>query len=567
MKDVLIINATRMGDLIQTTPVIAGLKDRFQGIRITLLVNADFAEICKYIPSIDRLVIINIKDVIKLLNNVMLVECFNYLDNIINQVNDTCYDMVINFTHSNSSAVLTPLINAMEVRGLTMDEEGHSFKKHPWIKYLFNVIPGRKYNPFHLCDMHLKAGGAIPYKNGLHLNVPDDMVEWADVLLMRNNVGENDLLIGFHVGASAEDKRWHTRSFARLADRLAESLGAKILLTGSVSEGSYGEEFESISKTRPLNFIGKTDIKELTALIKRCDLFVSNDSGPLHIATAVGTKAINISLASVHFRETGPYGNGHYIIKADIPCSPCHFFSDCPDMVCKGVINEDNVFELTKMAMSKEELTWIEDSPLWRDVQIYRSYFDDDGLVEFKPLIKRPLTKEMLFTHIYRQTWLKILDGKDSFNVDYVSRSLIERFNDWYEIESIDVRIIEEDFNALIRLNTLADMGLSRVKMIAKEVKRDNPDAGWIKEIWKDIPTIDKEIETVGYTHPPLLPLTTFFKYGKEGLEGRDIAALSEETCVLYSELKEHTMMMLNIFEHIRPVFKNLLKKEEGIWS
>lgn len=553
MKDVLIINATRMGDLIQTTPVIVGLKKRYPEIRITLLASAEFAEICKYIPFIDRLFVINVRDILTKLDHVMLIECFHDLDDLLHQVNDTCYDVVINFTHSPASAVLTSLIDAKEVRGLTIDEEGHSIKKHPWIKYFFDVIPGRDYNPFHLCDMYIKAAGATPETRGLHLYVPKEMEDWADALLMENEVKRDDLVIGLQLGASAEDKRWHVRSFARLADKLTDSFGAKILLTGSGQEMDYGREFESVARTMPLNFIGKTDLKELTALLKRCNLFVGNDSGPLHIATAVGTKTVNISLASVYFRETGPYDSGHYVIKTDIPCSPCSFSTDCKNMVCKEVINADNVFELTRMVLSEKDLSRIEDSPLWKDVQVYRSYFDEDGLIEYQPIIKRPLTKEILFTHIYRQTWLRILDDEETRNIEDIYQSLVERLNNWYDTSSINLSaLIEDEFKAFMRLNSLAEMGLSRVKLIAKEAKRQNPDVGWIKETWKEVPLIDHEIETIGHIHSPLHPLTTFFRYGKEGLEGRDLALLSEGTCDLYLELKRHVSNIIDLLGYIR---------------
>jgi hypothetical protein len=379
------------------------------------------------------------------------------------------------------------------------------------------------------------------------------MEDWADALLMENEVKGDDLVIGIQLGASAEDKRWHVRSFARLADKLTDSFGAKIVLIGSGQETDYGREFESLARTRPLNFIGKTDLKELTALLKRCHLFVGNDSGPLHIATAEGTKTVNISLASVYFRETGPYDSGHYVIKTDIPCSPCSFSTDCRNRVCKEVIHPDNVFELTRMVLSEKDLSRIEDSPLWKDVQVYRSYFDQDGLIEYQPMIKRPLTKEILFTHIYRQTWLRILDGDEAGNMEEIYQRIVERLNNWYDTASANLSLlIEDDFKAFMRLNSLTDMGLSRVRLIAKEAKRQDPDIGWIRETWKEVPLIDHEIETIGHVHPPLLPLTTFFRYGKEGLEGRDLTLLSEGTCDLYCELKGHVSDIIDLLGYLR---------------
>src|SRR4030065_2446567 len=108
-----------------------------------------------------------------------------------------------------------------------------------------------------------------------------------------------------------------------------------------------------IVKARPVNFIGKTGIGELAAFLKRCSLLVSNDTGPLHLATAVGTKVIDIFTANVHFLETGPYGEGHYVIQADIPCVPCSFNVKCNNMVCKDLIKPEIVIEVVKESLGR----------------------------------------------------------------------------------------------------------------------------------------------------------------------------------------------------------------------
>jgi len=574
MKDILIINLTRMGDLIQTIPLIAGLKEKYHDIRITVLVNSAFSEICNSIPFIDRLITFDIRGLLRMLQNdrYAIVKGFNYIEDILNKVNETCYDMTINLTHSTDSAILLSLINTREMRGIGIDDEGHSVKRHPWIRYFFNVIPGRDYNPFHLCDMYLKVAGVMPGGKGLYLDLPNYIEEWVAFTLQKEGVGDNDLLIGIQLGASVEDKRWHVSSFARLADRLAERFGARILLTGSDEESCLGKEFTEVATTKPLNFIGKTNLNELAGLLKRCTLFISNDTGPLHIATAVGTRTVNISLASVHFRETGPYGEDHYVIEADIPCSPCGFQSGCKDMVCKEKVNVDNLFELVRLILTGDDLESIEDSPLWEDVQVYHSHFDDDGLIAYRPLIKRPLKKEMLFRHIYRWTWIKILDGGELGSLEGIHKYLNDRLHTWYDCDSMDLEaLIGDDLDALVKLKTLSDIGFTKLTHIAAEAKRPSPDVGWIKDIWADVPNIERDIEVLGYTHPPLKPLTIIFKYGKEGLEGKGLSAMAEETRNLYGDLRAHTSMIIHLLECLIGSYKVVpvpcIYRKEGVWE
>jgi len=558
VKDVLIVNLTRMGDLVQTTPVMAGLKDKYPGIRTTLLVNAAFSEICSYIPRADRVFTLDINRILQGLNREDLVGTFRYIEDTLRMINDTMYDLVINFTHSTSSAVLTSLFRTKEIRGLSMDKEGFTVKRHPWIRYFFNIIPGRDYNPFHLCDIYLKAGGVTPKGQGLHLEIPQDAGQRVESILAEGGIGDGDILIGLQLGASAEDKRWPIAPFAELADRLAESMGAKILLTGSVKEMVYGREFESMARAKPLNLIGRTGLMELVALLRRCDLFISNDTGPLHIATAVGTRTINISLASVHFRETGPYGDGHYVIRAEIPCSPCDFYANCRDSVCKRVVNATNVFELSRRLLMEGDLVSIDDSPVWKDVQVYKSYFEKDGLVDYMPLIKkRPLRKEVLFAYIYRQTWPKILSGEVLSDPDGIYRHILEKLTDRYDMDSVDISaLVEEELDVLRRLEGLAGNAYSIISIIDREARKASPDVELIKQIWTGIPHVDREIETIGYTCPALKPLTTVFKYEKEELEEDDIVVLAGKACRIYNELGLHASMLARFLESLMSSFE-----------
>ncbi len=388
MKEILIINLTRMGDLLQTTPLMAGLKEMHPGSRITLLVNSAFTEICRGIPFIDELIELDLKDYRKRLleKKYSLVENYNFIEGLISRINVKEYDLTINITHSPISAILTSFVRTKEIRGFTIDTEGHRVIKHPWMRYFFNVVPNRIYNPFHLVDMYLKMGGVKPEIKGLFYNSAREEEERASLLLEQEGIEEGDMLAGFHLGASKSEKTWPVSSYAELAGMIAEGFGAKIVLFGSPGEADLAGQFEMDSHVRPVNFVGKTNIGELSALLRRCRLFISNDTGPLHIATSAGTKVIDISTANVHFMETGPYGEGHYVIQAALPCSPCGFDVKCMDMVCKSFINPSAVFEVVKEAIEGESNAFINNSPAWNNLQVYKSHLKMTAIWGLPPL-------------------------------------------------------------------------------------------------------------------------------------------------------------------------------------
>lgn len=557
MKEVLIVNLTRMGDLVQTTPAITGFKERYPDVRISAAVNSDFAEICRFIPFIDRLIIFDMNEFKSLFCiGSSLIKKFRYMENFLKEINAIEYDLALNFTHSIPSAVLTSLIKAKEIRGFTIDAEGHSIIRHQWIKYFFNFVPVRGYNPFHLCDIYTKAGGVVPEKKGLLLSIPQDAEKIVDNLLEGYGIGKGDLLVAFQLGASEDKRRWPVSFFAQLAKKLTESCGIKILLIGSPSETRLGEEFQEILDIKVINLIGKTNLMELSAILKRCRLLVSNDTGPLHIATAVGTKVIGIFLSTAHYRETGPYGEGHLVVEADIACAPCSFQVECKEMPCKAVIKPESIFELSAMMLNGEipasitDFINIEDSILWKDMQVYSSFFDTDGLINYRPLIKRKLKKEVFYTYLYRNTWPSVLDNKDIYDMEDICQMIAQRLTDWYEINPSEFfSDIKKDIEAMQRLGELAEVFESTLKVIEKETGKNSPDNELIKKMWEIVRPIEDEIAAAGYIYPQISPLTTMFVRERTTLEGENIIVLSRNACTMYNNLRKHVSALINIIE------------------
>jgi ADP-heptose:LPS heptosyltransferase len=554
MKEVLIVNLTRMGDLVQTTPAITGFKERYPDVRISAAVNSDFAEICRFIPFIDRLIIFDMNEFKSLFCiGGSLIKKFRYMEDFLKEINVIEYDLALNFTHSIPSAVLTSLIKAKEIRGFTIDAEGHSIIRHQWIKYFFNVVPVRSYNPFHLCDIYTKAGGLVPERKGLLLSIPQDAEKIVDNLLEGYGIAsidKGDLLVAFQLGASEDKRRWAVSFFAQLAKKLTESHRVKILLIGSPSETRLGEEFQKISDIKVINLIGKTNLMELSAILKRCRLLVSNDTGPLHIATAVGTKVIGIFLSTAHYRETGPYGEGHLVVEADIACAPCSFQVECKEMLCKTVIKPDSIFELSAMMLNGKIPASIVDSVLWKDMQVYYSFFDTDELINYRPLIKRRLKKEVFYTYLYRNTWPSVLDNKDIYYIEDICQMIADRLKDWYEINPSEFfSDIKKDIEAMQRLGELAEVFESTLKVIEKEAGKDSPDNELIKKMWEIVRPIEDEIAAAGYIYPQISPLTTMFVRERTTLEGEDIIVLSRNACTMYNNFRKHVSTLINIIE------------------
>jgi ADP-heptose:LPS heptosyltransferase len=89
--------------------------------------------------------------------------------------------------------------------------------------------------------------------------------------------------------------------------------------------------------------VGQTNVDQLAALLKECRLVLANDSEPMHLAVAVGTPVINLSVGHVDFRETGPYGPGHWVVQPVLDCAPCDVAESCAHHRCKELLVPEQI--------------------------------------------------------------------------------------------------------------------------------------------------------------------------------------------------------------------------------
>jgi ADP-heptose:LPS heptosyltransferase len=157
-------------------------------------------------------------------------------------------------------------------------------------------------------------------------------------------------LIGIHAGAHAPARRWPAERFAVVADHLAQRFGAQIVLTGGPGEEEIAQAVAAgtplAGRVAPaLNVAGQTSLGGLAALIDRLDLFVANDTGPAHLADALGTPSVTIFGPADHRRWAPLDQTRHPIVRRPVPCSPCRY-TVCPiDHRCLSWVAPDAVID------------------------------------------------------------------------------------------------------------------------------------------------------------------------------------------------------------------------------
>ena len=159
-----------------------------------------------------------------------------------------------------------------------------------------------------------------------------------------HQVHARDVVIGLNPGGNWGPKRWHKENFALLADRLVEEYGAKIIFTGSPDDKGLVYHIRSLMRFDAISACGSLSLKQFAALCARLSVFISADSGPLHISNAAGAKQIVALFGPTDPRLTGPVPAQRVaVIQKNIGCAiPC-YAADCRDNRCMKAISVDDV--------------------------------------------------------------------------------------------------------------------------------------------------------------------------------------------------------------------------------
>ena len=175
------------------------------------------------------------------------------------------------------------------------------------------------------------------------LDVSEERKTRARKMLAENGVDLSKKIVVFVAGSTnSRAKRWQTESYAQLNDRIQIEQNANVVLIGSKDELDVSIEVAAKSNTKPIILTGKTDLAEAAAILSVCDLVVSNDTGPAHIAAALGTKTLVI-FGPTNPLTTRPFPENAEIFYKNVECSPC-MLRDCPiDHRCMTRISTEEV--------------------------------------------------------------------------------------------------------------------------------------------------------------------------------------------------------------------------------
>lgn len=332
---ILIIKLSSIGDVVHTLPSLNALREQFPNSQIDWLVEEEASDILVNHPMINKLWISKRK---RWLGNPLNGGGIKGIYLLITKIREMRYDLVIDFQGLFKSGIAAFLSGGKIRLGYDKTREFSYY-------FLNDRLP--PFNPdSHAVDRYLSIVKNLGWKGeGVRFAIPvahDDKERIKNLLKDR---GLTDLKRTILVSPKARwnTKLWGKDKFARLCDELIERLNRNVVVLGGKTDKEYIREILSLMKNKAIDLSGQTSLRELAYLIGLSTLMVCVDSGPMHIANAVNTKVIALFGPSSPQR-TGPYGNGHTIIKRELSCSPC-FSRDCKDIRCMKDITVEEVLE------------------------------------------------------------------------------------------------------------------------------------------------------------------------------------------------------------------------------
>ena len=305
--------------MIHTLPALWSLRAHFPDAHITWLVEDSAADLLIGHPAVNRVLVSHRKSWLKELRAGRIPRALSGFVGFVRELRDTRYDLVIDFQGLLKSALWVALARGVRKAGFG---EGMEHAEYSYLA-LNERVPAVNMNQ-HAIDrsLLLLKGIGVPAVD-VRYTVPISVQHESDAVTLLHACGVRgeDRMVAINPMARWPTKLWDAGSFAALADRL-EDEGIHVVFTGGPSDKPVLDEISRLMRRQNRRLDGKTSLNQLAALYRRAQVVVTTDSGPMHLAVAVGTPVVALFGPTAPWR-TGPYGPGHIVLRADLSCSPC----------------------------------------------------------------------------------------------------------------------------------------------------------------------------------------------------------------------------------------------------
>jgi heptosyltransferase-2 len=320
-KRILVIQTAFLGDVVLTTPLLQALRDRFPKAYLAALVIPGTREILAGHPALDEVLVYDKKGRERGLRG---------LRSMVRRLAEKRFDCCLLAHRSFRSALLAfaagipTRIGFFQSPGCWLysqrvwrDSSRHEVRRN--LQLLVPLAPEGS------------ADRTVPIEK---LWVPSDTedLEWAGRSLAEHGIRPNDRVIAIAPGSVWATKRWVPDGFAAVIDGLAVQNKRKVVLLGSRGDRPVVDEILRRCREKPVDLSGRTTLRQLAAVLKRCELLITNDNGAMHVGVAQNLPVVAIFGSTTLSLGYGPFTDRAEVVERSLDCRPCgkHGYSACP---------------------------------------------------------------------------------------------------------------------------------------------------------------------------------------------------------------------------------------------
>ena len=342
---ILIVKLSAIGDVLHTLPALTALRRHYPDAQIDWLVEDSAADLVQGHAALNRVLVWRRREFAKLFRVGKLFAAGRLFLDLLLSLRDTHYDLIIDFQALLKSSLWIFLARGRRKAGFGQGME-HSENSH---LFLNERMPAVSMEVHALTrGLRLLQALGIPDSQVLYdLTIEEKDERAAEQLLVENGVRLDQPFIAINPVAKWPTKLWAAERFRELAERLLND-GSQVVFTGSKEDRPFIDEIACTLGSPVGRLDGRTSLKLLAAVYRSASLVVTTDTGPMHLGAAVGTPVVALFGPTAPWR-TGPYGDGHVVLRAGVSCSPC-FCKSCKTtqferMACMNRITLEQVAE------------------------------------------------------------------------------------------------------------------------------------------------------------------------------------------------------------------------------